>query len=177
MKLIEKTISKEYIFEGSVIKLRKDKVLLPNDKEAEREVVEHPGGVCVVAITDKREVIMVRQYRRPFDEIIEEIPAGKLSIGEDHYECGVRELEEETGYRAKNFKYLGGFYITPGFCNEIIHVYLATDLYKGESHPDDDEFLEVYLEPLEVLVNKVLKGEIKDAKTTIGILMANNLCN
>lgn len=173
MNLNEKAVSTEYIFRGKIINLRLDSVKLPNGRPAEREIVEHPGGVAVVAVTENDEIIMVRQYRRAADEVLYEIPAGKLNWGEDHYSCGVRELEEETGYLAGKFEYLGGFYPTPGFCNEVIHIYLATDLTKGDSNPDEDEFLEICLEKRESLVQKIMAGEIKDSKTVIGILMAS----
>lgn len=172
MDMREKSVSTEYIFKGRVINLRRDTVLLPNGKEATREVAEHSGGVCVVALTNDNQVLLVRQYRRPFDTILTEIPAGKLNPGEDHFSCGVRELEEETGYKAKNFKYLGAFYPTPGFCNEIIHIYLATGLYKGQINPDEDEFLENYSLPLDTLCQMVKKGEIKDGKTALGVMLA-----
>jgi len=170
----EKSVSSRYIFKGKIINLRQDNVLLPDGRPAEREVVEHPGGVAVVAATDENEIIMVSQYRRPIDDILYEIPAGKLDWGEDHFDCAVRELEEETGYGADNFLYLGGFYTTPGFCNEIIHIYLASGLKKGESHPDEDEFLEVSKEPYDTLVEKILTGKIRDSKTVMGILVAGH---
>lgn len=172
MKLEERLISTEYIFKGSVITLRRDKVMLPDNQEATREVVEHPGGVCVLAINDNDEVLMVKQYRRPLDAVTYEIPAGKLTYGENHLHCGMRELEEETGYKAKNFEYLGGFYLTPGFCNEIIHIYLATGLYKGTMNPDEDEFLKPSAEPFSSLLSRVLKGEITDCKTALAISLA-----
>lgn len=172
MELYEKEISKEYVYEGSIIKVRHDEVLLPDGQKAGRDVVEHPGGVCVLAIDDNDEVLMVRQYRRPIDDITYEIPAGKLDRGEEHLSAGKRELEEETGYRAKNFRYLGGYYVTPGFCNEMIHIYLATELERGKINPDEDEFIEPAREKFDSLLQKVMRGEINDGKTALAITIA-----
>lgn len=169
MNLFEKEISKEYFFKGKIINLRVDNVSLPNGETATREVVEHPGGVGIVAL-DGDDILLVRQYRRPYDELVLEIPAGKLNYGENHKECGIRELEEETGYKAGKFSYLGYNYPTPGFCNEKIHIYLAEDLKKGEMKLDDDEFLNVERHPFKKAVEMVMKGEIYDSKTIIGIL-------
>lgn len=170
MDMREKLIKSEEIFKGRVITLKKETVLLPNGEEAGREIVLHPGGVAILPLDDNGDVYMVRQYRRPFDDILLEIPAGKLNYGEDHFECGVRELEEETGLTASKYDYLGEFYVTPGFCREKIHLYLARGLKKGEMHLDEDEFLEVEKISLENLINMVMTNEIKDAKTAIAIL-------
>jgi len=148
MDLCEKTIHEETIFEGKIITLRKDRVLLPNGEEADREIVEHPGGVAIVALDEDENVYMVRQYRHPFKTILLEIPAGKLNYGEDPFTCGVRELEEETGLVAGQYDYLGAFMVSPGFCGEKIHIYLARELSKGTMHLDPDEFLEVEKRPL-----------------------------
>lgn len=170
MEMREKLVKSEEIFEGRVITVKKETVLLPNGEEASREIVLHPGGVAILPLDDEGNVYMVRQYRRPFDELLLEIPAGKLNYGEDHFECGVRELEEETGLTAEKYDYLGQFYVTPGFCREIIHIYLARGLKKGEMHLDEDEFLEVEKIPFEKLLDMVMTNEITDAKTAIGIL-------
>lgn len=170
MDMREKLIKSEEIFKGRVITLKKETVLLPNGEEAGREIVLHPGGVAILPLDDNGDVFVVRQYRRPFDDILLEIPAGKLNYGEDHFECGVRELEEETGLTASKYDYLGEFYVTPGFCREKIHLYLARGLKKGEMHLDEDEFLEVEKIPFENLINMVMTNEIKDAKTAIAIL-------
>lgn len=175
MDFTEKTIKSERIFEGKVINLRVDTVQLPGGGTSTREVVEHPGGVGVIPITDRKEVIMVRQYRKPMDKVSLEIPAGKLAYGEDPYECGVRELEEETGYKAKNIQPLGSFYTSPGFANEILHIYMATELYKGEVKLDEDEFVEIEIIPLDKLVDMVMCGEIQDAKSIIAILKVARL--
>ncbi len=171
MHLEEKQLSKKYIYKGKVINLRRDIALLPNGTEAAREVVEHNGGVCVAALTDNNEVLMVRQFRYPYSEIVMEIPAGKRnSKGEDPLECGMRELEEETGVKAQKFTFLGELYPTPGYCDEIIWMYAATGLTFGEQNTDDDEFLTVETLPLEKAVEMILDGEIKDSKTQAAIL-------
>lgn len=173
MEMREKLVKSEKVFEGKIINLKKETVLLPNGKEAEREIVEHPGGVSVVALDDEKNVYMVRQYRRPFDDVMLEIPAGKLNYGEDSFECGKRELEEETGMLAERFDFLGQFRLTPGFCNELHYIYLARNLKKGVVHPDEDEFLEIEKIPFEELVDMIMSNKISDAKTVMGILKAS----
>ena len=171
MNLTEKQLTKEYIFKGKIINLRRDTALLPNNTEAIREVVEHNGGVCVAALTKDNEVLFVKQFRYPYMEEILEIPAGKRdSLNEDPLLCGKRELKEETGATAKRFIPLGELYPTPGYCGEIIWMFAATDLDFGDQDPDDDEFLEVKKIPLEKAVEMILNGEIKDAKTQTAIL-------
>lgn len=172
----EKTVSSEKKFEGRIITVKLDKVEMPDGSLSSREIVEHPGGVGIVAITDNDEVIMVKQYRKPLEKAIYEIPAGKLDKGEEHRDCGIRELEEETGLRANSFEYLGFIYPSPGFTDEVTHVYLAKGLERGEAHPDDDEFLDVERIPLSKAVEMVMSNEINDAKTVFGILKYVNLC-
>ncbi len=175
MDFKEKTISKEYIFRGEVINMRLDTVKTPLGNTSTRELVEHPGGVCVVPIDENGCVIMEKQYRRPFDTTLFEIPAGKLAPGEDPLECGKRELEEETGMCAKDYIGLGKIYSSPGFCNETIYMYLAKNLYKGKENPDEDELIETSRVPLGELVDMVLEGEITDAKTCVALLKVNEL--
>lgn len=177
MDLNEKTLSQKKIFNGEVIKLRVDTVKTPSGNTATREIVEHPGGVCILPIDENGNVIMEWQYRHPFGTLLYELPAGKLIKGEDPLECGKRELEEETGLCAREYISLGKAYPTPGFCTETIHLYLAKGLYKGTKNPDEDEFIELQSEPLEKLVDKVLSGEIRDAKTCIALLKANEMLN
>ena len=170
MNLNEKQLSKEYIYKGKIVNLRVDEALLPNGSTAKREVIEHPGGVCVAAVTENDEIYMVRQFRYPYGEVVLEVPAGKRDRGEDPLSCGMRELTEETGMTAKTFTSLGELYPSPGYVGEIIYMYMATDLTAGDAHPDEDEFLECEKIPLEKLVEMVLSGEIKDAKTIAVIL-------
>lgn len=171
MNLTEKQLTKEYIFKGKVINLRRDTAILPDNSTAIREVVEHNGGVCVAALTDDDEILFVKQFRYPYMEEILEIPAGKRdSLHEDPLQCGKRELKEETGATAEKFIPLGELYPTPGYCGEIIWMFAATGLTFGEQNPDEDEFLEVKKIPLKKAVEMILNGEIKDAKTQTVIL-------
>lgn len=171
MNLKEETLTREYRFNGRIINLRTDTVRLPNGAEAGREVVEHPGGVCVAPLTANGELLFVRQYRYPYEEVVLELPAGKRDRGgEDPLECGKRELLEETGATAKQYTFLGKVYPTPGFCNEIIYLYLAQDLDFGDAQPDEDEFVEVERIPLSRAVELVMNNEIYDAKTQIAVL-------
>ncbi|MDO4563562.1 MAG: NUDIX hydrolase [Clostridia bacterium] len=175
MDFHEKTLSKDYKFKGEVVNLRVDTVKTPGGNSATREIVEHPGGVAIVAITDEGNIVMERQYRRPFDDILYEVPAGKLNYGEDPKECGMRELEEETGYKAKSFESLGFIYPSPGFSNETLHLYVAKGLYQGEMHRDKDEYLDVEEAPLQELVDQIIAGTISDAKTVVSLLKVNEL--
>ena len=171
MNLEEKQLSYEYIYKGRIINLRKDNALLPNGNTATREVIEHPGGVCVAALTDNDEVLFVRQFRYPYNEVVLEIPAGKRDgANEDPLQCGIRELKEETGAIAENFIPLGELYPTPGYCGEIIWMYAATNLKFEEQKLDEDEFLTVEKIPLEKAVEMILNGEIKDSKTQAAVL-------
>lgn len=171
MNLTEKTLTQEYRFHGRIIHVRTDTVELPNGQIAGREVAEHPGGVCVAALTEEKELLFVRQFRYPYKEVVLELPAGKRDrADEDPLECGKRELLEETGATAKDYVSLGRVYPTPGFCNEVIHLFLARGLSFGEAQPDEDEFVEVERIPLETAVAMVMNNEIPDAKTQIAIL-------
>ncbi|HCC34847.1 MAG TPA: ADP-ribose pyrophosphatase [Ruminococcaceae bacterium] len=170
MELYETTISSAEKFHGRILNLRVDEITLPNGHTASREVVEHPGGVCVAAVTGKRELLLVRQFRYPYKEILTEIPAGKLEPGEDPKSCGERELLEETGLKADSFKEFGRIYPTPGYCDEIIYLYLATGLHDVGQRLDEDEFLEIERIPLDDALALVLNGKIIDAKTQIAIL-------
>ncbi len=176
MNLKEKQISYEYIFEGKIIKLRRDEALLPNGKTAIREVVEHNGGVCVVPLTKDEKIYLVRQFRYPYNEEILEIPAGKRdSQDEEPLTTGIRELKEEIGATAENMTFLGELYPTPGYCGEIIWMYLATGLTFGETNPDEDEFLNIESYSLQECVDMIMNGKIKDAKTQTAILKVKYL--
>lgn len=171
MNLNETTLSTDRKFEGRIINLRVDTVELPNGNTATREVVEHKGGVCVAPLTDNKELLFVRQYRHPYGKVLLELPAGKLDkIGEDRLSAAIRELREETGATAKNIQFLGELYPAPGYCNEILTLYLATELTFGEADPDEDEFLQVERIELDKAVQMVLDGEIPDAKTQTLVL-------
>jgi len=165
MNLIEIDLEEEYKFKGKMINLKVQKVQLPNGNTSMREIVEHPGGVAIVAFKDEDTIILVEQFRKPIDSVLLELPAGKLEKGEDPRECGIRELEEETGYKAKNFDYLGKIVTTPGFTNEYIYFYKATKLYNGKIGGDEDEFIKVHYYKLSELKEKIKNGEIIDGKT------------
>lgn len=167
MKFEEKTLSKEMIYEGKIINVERHKVLLPNQKTSYREVVKHNGAVAVCAVTPEHQVILVKQYRKPMDEVLLEIPAGKLEIGENREDAAKRELEEETGYKTDKLTVIGEVYGTPGFSNEKITIYFAQNLHKGEAHLDEDEFVEKVLYSMEEVKYAVQKNEINDAKTLI----------
>ena len=166
----EKTVSSEKIFEGKIIDVRVETVEFPDGRTAYRELVDHPGGVGIIAITNNGKIPMVRQYRKPFDKAIWEIPAGKLDKGEDPKMCGIRELEEETGYTAREVTSLGYFYPSPGFVNEVTHIFFAKGLSKGTNHPDEDEFIDVMEFTVDEIRNMILNNEINDAKTIVGFL-------
>lgn len=170
MKLEETTVEKKYIYKGKIINLRCDDALLPNGKPCIREVVEHPGGVCIAALTDDNELMFVRQFRYPYMEVILELPAGKLERGEDPLESGKRELLEEIGCTADEYINLGKFYPTCGYVDEIIYLYLAKGLSFGEQKLDEDEFLNIEKIPLQKAVEMVLNNEIPDGKTQAAIL-------
>lgn len=170
MNLIEKPLSQDYKYKGKIVNMRVDEALLPNGHTAAREVVEHPGGVCVAALTDCDELLFVRQFRYPYQEVVRELPAGKLEPGEDPLLAGQRELREETGATAARFTSLGTLYPSPGYCGEIIHLFFAEGLTFGETAPDEDEFLEAERVPLAEAVRAVLAGELPDAKTQVAVL-------
>ncbi len=173
MKLEEKKISSEEIFDGVVIHLFKDDVLLPNGKVGVREIIRHPGAVCVLPIDENGEAIFVNQFRYAFNKVTLEAPAGKLDyFGENPPEAAKRELREETGLEAKNLVYLGEMYTTPALIDEVIHLYIATDLSEGVQDLDEDEFINVIKIPLKEAVQMVMNGEIKDSKTQTVILKA-----
>jgi ADP-ribose pyrophosphatase len=175
MNLTEETISSETIFEGRVVHLVRDVVRLGNGKETTREVVKHPGGVCVLALTCENKVVMVRQFRYAHMTVQLEVPAGKLEYGEDPRECGVRELEEETGYQAGSFEFFGKMIPTAAYVGEVIYIYLARDLKKVGQKLDEDEFLEVVEIDFGEAVDMVMDGRITDAKTQIALLKAQIL--
>ena len=175
MELFEKTVSAQPIFNGRVLKVHLDQVELPNGATASREIVDHPGGVAILALDEDNNVLTVTQYRYAYGQTLLEIPAGKLEHGEDPYAAAMRELREETGATTEKLLPLGEIYPTPGFCNEIIRLYLARDLSWGEMDPDEDEFLRVERIPFPTMLERVLSGEIRDAKTSIAIMKAKLL--
>lgn len=172
MDLTEQTVDSRILYDGKILRLRRDTALLPNGSHALREVVEHPGGVGIVAIDDDGCVLLVKQFRYPLGQLLSEIPAGKLERGEDHRLAALRELSEETGATAGKLTYMGFIYASPGFCDEAIHLYLAQELTFGALHPDEDEFLEPERVPLDKLVQMALDGTLTDGKSVAGVLRA-----
>lgn len=173
--LTETKISSKEIFHGKIIEVRLDTVKLPNGNESTREIVKHPGAVGIVPITDKGEVILVKQFRYPVNQEIFEIPAGKLDENEEPKACAKRELLEETGYDAKKISKLCMFYTTPGFSDEMMHLFLAENLIYQEQQLDEDEFLEVLRIPLDEAVQWIISGKIIDGKSIVGITLAKQL--
>ncbi len=172
MNLKEKIISTKNIFKGFILDVKVHTVELPDGKTATREVIDHPGGVGIIAITPQREVFMVTQYRIAADSMMLEIPAGKLEIGENPYDAAMRELQEETGYKTSKLIELGEYYATPGYCGEKLIIYMATDLEFVGQNLDEGEFLNVEKYPLDKLYDMVMNNEIHDCKTAIAILKA-----
>lgn len=171
--LMEIKTASEKIFDGVILHVYKDSVCLPNGRPAGRELIRHVGAVGIVPLTDDGKVIIERQYRYPLDEVITEIPAGKLdSKSEDRLAAAKRELREETGITADEWSELGIYYPAAAYSDEKISLYLARGLHFGEQHLDDDEFLNIEAVPLSQLVDEVMSGEITDGKTQVAILKA-----
>jgi ADP-ribose pyrophosphatase len=170
--LSEELISSRRIYDGRVVGLRLDRVRLPSGRETEREIVEHAGAVGIVAVDDRREVLLVRQFRSALGRMLLEIPAGTVAEGEGALACAFRELQEETGYSAGQMSELYSFYSSPGFSNERIWLYLATDLQRGAQHLEIDENIEVVKLPLEGALRMVEASEICDGKSILGLLAA-----
>ena len=169
MKFKEKTLKKEYIYNGKILAVRKDQVLLPNGNSAIREVVEHSGGSAIYCEKDGK-ILLVKQFRYPYKEELYEIPAGKLNEGETPEQTAIRELEEEGGIKAKSVEKLFDIYPTPAYTNEIIRIFKAKDFVEAQIKLDEDEFLTGEWIDKNVAKNMVNNGEIKDAKTIIAIL-------
>lgn len=170
MNLEEKTLDNSCVYDGKILKLILKDVLLPNGKTAKREVVAHSGGVGVIALTEDDEILLVKQFRSPYEKIVTEIPAGKKEQGEDPLECGKRELLEETGFCAEKFIPLGEVLPSPGYCGEIIYLFLALGLKSQQQSLDEDEFLTFEKIPLNKALSMVMSGEISDSKTQVAIL-------
>lgn len=177
MHLEEKTLESQQIFDGRVVKLFVDKAELENGDIVTREVIKHPGGVCVVPLDEQGNVLFVKQYRYPHHQVMLEIPAGKLEWGESHHDCGLRELKEETGCTCDNYTYLGNLIPTPAYCGEVIHMYLAEGLHYGDQSLDEDEFLDIEKIPLKKAAEMIMNNEIADAKTQLAILKTVMLKN
>ncbi|WP_026689392.1 NUDIX hydrolase [Alteribacter aurantiacus] len=167
--LEEKTINKKEIYKGRIIDLSVHNVALPNGKESKREIINHPGAVAVLAVTKENKIVLVNQYRKALEKTIAEIPAGKLETGEDPSLCAIRELEEETGYRAHSVKKIASFYTSPGFADEIVYLFEAEHLSEGKVQTDEDEFVELIEVTVEEALDMIKSEAIHDAKTILAI--------
>lgn len=177
MHLDEKTINSDIIYEGVIFTITHDTVELENGNTAVRDVLLHHGGVCVIPVTDENEIFLVKQFRYPFHTTTREVPAGKLEKGENHAECGRRELLEETGCTCDEYIYLGEMLPTPAYNSEVTHIYMARGLHFEKQNLDPDEFLDVEKIPLAEAVQLVMDGKIRDGKTQIAILKAAKILN
>jgi ADP-ribose pyrophosphatase len=167
----EKTLSSEMIYQGKILNLRRDKVQTVGEKEAYREIVEHLGGVTLAALTDEGKMVMVRQYRKAAGKVVLEAPAGKMEQGEDPKLTAIRELKEETGYTAKTLEHITSFYSSVGYSEEVLHLYLATNLTPGDTDFDESEAIEIEEWDLDELKQMALNGTIEDGKTIAAILI------
>ena len=165
----EKTVSAQTKYTGHIINVRVDDVILSDNKIHPREVVEHPGGVVIVPFLDDK-IILIKQWRHPVNCELMELPAGKLDKGEDPFEAAKRELEEETGYKTNNLESLGYIYTTPGFSNEKLYLYKATDLIPSKTNFDEGEFIEPFIVSIDEAEILIKEGKITDAKTIVGVL-------
>ena len=169
----EKTMRCERIYEGKILNLKIETVELPNKKYSKREIIEHPNGVAIIPIVEDS-LIMVKQYRKAVDKVMLELPAGLLEVNEEPKEAALRELKEETGYESEKVKYIMEFYTSPGYCNEKIYLFLATNLKEGVAMPEPGESVVHEKYSIEELAKMVSRGEIVDSKTIIGINIAQN---
>ena len=172
MEHTEKPLRRVSTYHGVVVDLTEDIVELPNGAVSVREVVHHPGGVCVAAVDEEKNVFVVRQWRYPFGRELLELPAGKLEKGEEPFDAVKRELSEETGLEADDWRDMGFLYVSPGISTEKIYLYLATGLHQGRAHPDPNEFLDVERIPLKELLAMAADGRLSDAKTVTGLMKA-----
>lgn len=168
--LEEKMISRKDVFKGDVLNVHIDVVSLPNGKTSTREVINHPGAACIVPLTKEEDVLFVRQYRYPFSKVMLELPAGKLEPGQEPLDNAIRELKEETGAVAENYIHLGSICVSPGYCDETIHIYCCKISDIGAQKLDEDEFLNIEKISLNKAFKMVMYNEIDDAKTQIAIL-------
>ena len=170
--LIETKLSSITVYDGKLLHVKCDLVRLPNGREASREWIQHPGAAAVLPMLSDGRVVLVRQYRYPVQSVTLEIPAGKLDGLEDPMECAKRELAEETGYRATEWVSLGAVATSPGFCNEVIHLYLAKGLTMGETNWDPDEYVELEYYTVDELLEAIKNEDIKDGKSLAGLMLA-----
>jgi len=173
--LSEKPVDSQLIYDGKIVHLYQDTVELPNGRQAKREVVRHVGAVAIVPIDATGKVILVRQFRHAAGRVLLEIPAGTLNPNEDPTAAAMRELQEETGYKAENMRRIGGLFTAPGYTSEFIHLYLATNLSESPLDKDEDEFIELERMPLQNALNLIRTGQIADGKSISGLLLAKDI--
>ena len=176
MTFEEKTLKSEKIYKGAIINLRRDKVTVQGGTSY-REIIEHNGGAVIAALTEDKKLVMVRQYRKPADKVMLEVPAGKIDPGEKPLEAAVRELKEETGYTAEKVEFLTQFYPSVGYSEEMLYLYICTGLTPGETNFDENEAIDIEEVELDRLFKKAMSGEIDDAKTLIAILMVKAMAD
>src|SRR4030042_4689127 len=176
-ELYEKKISSEEIFKGEIVGLYVDRVKLPNNKIVTREKVTHPGAVGIIPVSKDGKIILVKQFRYPLGSVLLEIPAGKLGKNENSMDCARRELKEEIGAAGGKLIHLSTFYTSPGFCDEILYLYLAIDFERKENNLDEDEFLTIVELKLKDALVYIKNGKIKEAKTIIGVLLSRDYLN
>jgi ADP-ribose pyrophosphatase len=174
MTFREETLSEEMIYEGKIINLKKQKVTVKSGTSY-REIIEHNGGAVIIAITSDKKMVMIRQFRKPAEKVMFEVPAGKIDPGEDPIVTAGRELKEETGYTAEEIRYLTRFYPSVGYSKEVLYLYLCTGLTSGETDFDENEAIDMELWDIEELHQMVMRGELDDAKTIIAIQFAHDL--
>ena len=170
----EETLKSEEIYSGRIISLRQDDVKLPGGQLAKREIVEHPGAVTITAVTGEDEILLIRQFRKPVEDVIYEIPAGLAEKGEKLIDAAQRELLEETGFAAKKIKKVMSAYTSPGYSTEELHYFLAEELVQKEQNLDADEIVKVEKVAIAKALAMIKQGIIKDNKTIIGIMLCKN---
>ena len=171
-ELTETTLESASLYRGKILSLRRDRVRLPSGRLTIREVVEHSDSVCMVPLDEAGNVVLVRQYRTPTESALLEVPAGGIEDGEVSEQAVLRELQEEIGYTAGSLRLLSGFWLAPGWCDEFMYAYLATDLIPSRMDPDDDEIIETVRVPLNETLGLIEQGAIQDAKSIASLLLA-----
>ena len=169
--MVEKTLSSQLIYDGRAVKLRVDTVEMPGGRQTTREIVEHSDCIAIIAIDADNNALLVKQFRKPVEEELLEIPAGGIDLGEDPETTVRRELREETGYLPQKVKRLGGFYSAPGYCSEYLYLYLATDLIPGQLYAEDTEEISLVRVPIAQIPGLITSGRICDAKSIAGLLI------
>ena len=165
--LFEKTIGRETVFEGKVFDVEIKKIITPEGRESTREIVKHHGGACILPVDSEGNRYLVKQFRSPFEKVMLEAPAGKIEEGEDPLCCASREITEETGFVAGNIEKVGAITATPGYCSEVITLYIGTELDSGNANPDQNEYIATVKMPLKDAVRMADDGEIEDSKTLV----------